>query len=182
MKYIFIIVAALLVSACKKDENLQAPPPFGFRAPSCDDLTDDGSWEHYNDSEAVLLLGQYYFDHPDTLDTTAVSGISISSHDVEVNKGSAATFNYTPHRRLSLVLAIAYDRELFMKAYFKNTDSNGLKSVSLSTFQTTNLAQQVKVQPGCYRLYYFFAEEYTDNRVPAFRPVNKGHFDINVIL
>ena len=165
MKRLFYLAAISVITfSCSKEPS--SPAAFrGFRKPDCGNTVGEGVWEHFNDSETNVLITQS-FDNPEVLDSTYVSNISVTAHDLS---GKVRFYQKKP---VTLVLAVQYNAALLV--YGGTVDTSGIdvfKELPINSVGPTSPATQ-----GCYRMYYLF----TTRNGNKFRIVDKGHFDISV--
>lgn len=169
MKRLFIAaVLPVLFFSCAKEEVTNP----AFRAPSCEDTTDDGRFEAFTMPESTQFLSSFK-NIPDQ-EVPGVIRYQFLNNRTLYNNG----VDYSPY----MVYRINQPVLFFAYMPFKNQQEKYYSwlqtSADTSRNDTINLYNlrklQPQLQPGCYRIYYVFSDSDTTT------VLSKGHYDIEV--
>lgn len=165
MKLIAALLPVLFLGlfSCKKNSDATGVPAF-----TCDNASDDGRNEHWDNAVKWLFPADYVVFK--NTDGAGVSDISISA--THFTYSDSLTISYRQTQPLTIIALVAYrvgDR-IFTSAphVSKNIGSNVAATV------WGHAVQDTAALPGCNRLYYVFADSLG-------REVSKGHFDIQLV-
>jgi len=165
-RLVLFVFLPILFAACNRDETVTNDP---FRAPTCQDTTDDGVFEDFNSPETASFL-KYYKSVPNQRDTSAIRYTKMTSNTL-MNYGFEyePAFVYNQKKHLDLRVYLAYGDHKF---YSWSSQSPYVDSpIHVAIYN----ARLLKLQPGCYRAYYVLADTVYG------KVVDKGHYDIHVI-
>ena len=168
-----VLIAALLpllFFACAKEDETNP----AFREPSCADTTDDGHFEKYTLPEQVQFL-KYFKWVADTewhgyIRYNYINGHVLYNRNLDYNP----ILVYRPENGHKVKFFGYIPLKTQQEQYYSwvNESSDSSRNDTINIYQLRELNPQL--QPGCYRLYYIFAE--ADSTIVY----SKGHYDFEI--
>jgi hypothetical protein len=189
MRYLPLILAALFLAACDKDDSqpkVVATPLAPF---SCNDTSDDGKFELWNDTVRTLVFGTGpHIYNPDTV----VPGYLLNADSVSRNISLSKPEMY---------IRAVYDTGTAWQWFFAVVDANrglveAMSGVDVASHKTKpdtvvekitlGTSFRAGLTTGCKRIYYFgikpdiIYNDVSNGHELRGTVLFKGHYDVQV--
>lgn len=171
IKLSIFIISVSLLAGCKKSDEQRVNESFGFRPATCQDTTDDGRYEQYNEKENNSFINPNDYEDPGFPDIFSVFQISLTNREIAAPSDNKAILEFGCTKRVHLKLMVPFSAESIKGAEY-DFDSSKKVSVDLSDIGVGGYPRD------CSRLFYIFSEEIP--QTGKYKVITKGHFDVSI--